>query len=59
MKSRSEPRIINVDRLDNGVVVSFEDGKSALYPASLLLEMFDKAEDMKDKTSTVGIWLPE
>jgi hypothetical protein len=40
------PRIINSDRLDSGIVVSFEDGRSALYSAELLYTNLANARAM-------------
>ena len=36
MDARPEPRIVSSDRMDSGIVVSFDDGKTALYSAALL-----------------------
>jgi hypothetical protein len=47
------PRIIEALRLRDGVVITFEDGKWALYTAALLYAMFPNADeliqDMNDK----------
>lgn len=47
----SEPadsRIVSVDKTDRGVIITFADGKSALYPNSLLRAVYLKAEIVSD-----------
>jgi hypothetical protein len=39
MTSYEKIRVIDVDRFDNGVVVSFSDGQSVLYHAQFLYEV--------------------
>jgi hypothetical protein len=46
MKINLMPRIIGAERLRDGVVITFEDGKSALYSASLLQSFFSQALEM-------------
>jgi hypothetical protein len=40
------PRIIEALRLRDGVVITFEDGKCALYTAALLYALFPKADEL-------------
>jgi hypothetical protein len=40
------PRIIEALRLRDGVVITFEDGKWALYTAALLYAMFPNADEL-------------
>jgi hypothetical protein len=49
MKMSGEQEILSVDKLDNGVVVTFKDGRSGFYSGALLSEMFTRAEDMRLK----------
>jgi hypothetical protein len=42
----STPRIIDSDRLDDGLLVFFSDGKSAFYSADLLYSMIELAEEV-------------
>ena len=42
------PRIVYADRLANGIVIAFENGKCAFYSASLLHETFHDAEPVND-----------
>lgn len=46
MDIKSDPRIVSSDRLDNAIVVSFADGRTALYSAALLDSIFPQAEDV-------------
>lgn len=39
-----EPHVVNVDRMNGDVVVSFEDGVIALYPAALLRSILSQAQ---------------
>jgi hypothetical protein len=44
MRSDGPPfRIVAVDRLDDGVLVEFADGKSGSYPDTLLYSLLDQA----------------
>jgi hypothetical protein len=43
---RPNPRITFSDRLDNGIVVGFDDGKTALFPAALLYASLPQAQMM-------------
>lgn len=40
------PRIIEALKSRDGVVVTFEDGKCALYTAALLYAMFPNADEL-------------
>lgn len=48
MKSHPAPGIVNVDRFDGGVIVTFDDGRCALYAASLLLATLPQAIEVHD-----------
>jgi len=48
MKTHTTPRIISAERLSDGVVVAFDDGKCALFSASLLHATIPQAEDLTD-----------
>jgi len=41
-----QPRIVFSDHLDNGVVIGFDDGKMAFYPAKLLYATLPQAQRM-------------
>jgi hypothetical protein len=43
-----DSRIVSTDRTDRGVIITFADGKSALYPNSLLRAVYLKAEILSD-----------
>jgi hypothetical protein len=40
------PRIIEALRSKDGVVITFEDSKCAVYPAALLYAMFPNADEL-------------
>ena len=46
MEEHFKPRIIFSDRMDNGMVVGFDDGKSAYYSAALLHDTLAQAQMM-------------
>jgi len=46
MTTESSIRIVEAERLDGGVLITFEDGKCARYSASLLHAMFSQAEEV-------------
>jgi hypothetical protein len=46
MRSDSQPRIIYAERLGDGVIVAFEDGKTAIYSSSLLRSFFSQAQEL-------------
>lgn len=47
MKTLLSPRVVEAERLDGGVILTFDDGKCAIYPVSLLFAFFPKAEQYK------------
>ena len=40
------PKIISAERLDGGVVIAFDDGKTAVYSAFLLYAHFAEAREL-------------
>jgi hypothetical protein len=56
MDIRPEPRIVSCDRMDSGIVVSFDDGKTALYSAALLHATLPQARAMP--LGSEEDWLP-
>ena len=48
MESDSSPRVIDAKRFRNGVIVTFEDGRAALYSAALLYSRLPEAEEVVD-----------
>ena len=52
METTIAPRILYAERLRGGVVITFEDGKSALYPAALMYDMLPQAERLDEGEST-------
>ncbi len=56
----TEPKVINVDRMDGHVVVSFEDGVIALYSSTLLRELLPRAQvfpEVEDEPEDQGEFL--
>jgi hypothetical protein len=51
MKTDPQPRIIYAERLGDGVVITFEDGKTAVYSAALLRSIFTQASELHDDES--------
>jgi len=41
-------RVTAVDRSDDGVIVSFDDGRNFLYPASLLQNIISQTQELLD-----------
>ncbi len=50
-KNAAIPRIIEALRMRDGVIVTFEDGTYAKYPASLLYSLLPKAAEMSGNLS--------
>ena len=42
MEEHNTPRIVEALRMKDGVLITFEDGKSAIYSAALLYAVFPK-----------------
>ena len=40
------PRIVSAERLENSVIIGFDNGHSAVYTASLLYKVFARAQDI-------------
>jgi hypothetical protein len=48
METQSTTRILEIHKADDGVLVTFEDGKSALYSPALLYAMYSQAKAMPE-----------
>jgi hypothetical protein len=46
MDIQPAPLMISADRMDQSIIVTFSDGMSALYSASLLYAMLPQAEQL-------------
>jgi hypothetical protein len=46
MTTESTIRIVEADRMDGGVLITFDDGKCALYSASVLYATFSQAKEV-------------
>jgi hypothetical protein len=58
MSGEREPKIIDVDQLHNGAVISFEDGRSGIYSAALLSEVFPRARDLLAEADNEDALMP-
>jgi hypothetical protein len=47
-RTNPEPEIVGSERLDNGIVVTFRDGRTIFYSAALLETITSQAEDHTD-----------
>jgi hypothetical protein len=52
MEEGSEPRVIFSDRIDGGIVVGFDDGKTVFYSAALLLATLPLAQMLPSDSET-------
>jgi hypothetical protein len=48
MKNEPSPRIAFVDRLEDGVVITFDDGRCAIYSSALLHRSLAQAKEVLD-----------
>jgi hypothetical protein len=48
METQGAPHVISADRISRGVVITFDDGKCALYSSDLLRGTFPQAEELKE-----------
>ncbi|GAC1430529.1 MAG: hypothetical protein NVSMB62_27840 [Acidobacteriaceae bacterium] len=49
MKTIADPHISAVERLMGGLLITFADGKSALYSATLLRQLFTQATELPQR----------
>jgi hypothetical protein len=55
MDARLDLRITFSDRMDNGIVVGFDDGKTAYYSAALLHATLPQAQMMPSDSDDSGL----
>jgi hypothetical protein len=48
MENKPKIRVRSAERVGGGLIITFDDGKSALYSASLLRDTFSQAEELKE-----------
>lgn len=41
-------RIVNVDRMKDGVIIKFDDGKCAFYPCAFLYAKLQECEELNE-----------
>jgi hypothetical protein len=49
METLSKARVVAADTLDGSLIITFADGKAALYPADLLFAIFPQANELLDE----------
>jgi hypothetical protein len=47
METAPPPHVIDAERLQDGVIITFEDGKTAVYSDSLLHRFFSQAQELQ------------
>ena len=50
MENPPIPRIVDADRLAGDLVIAFEDGKTAVYPAAILYAILPQANELNDNS---------
>ena len=48
MEARPAPRLVSADRFNNGLLITFDDGKCAFYSSDLLRAVFSQARELKE-----------
>ena len=48
MDPSTSPRIVALERHNDGVVITFDDGSGGFYPESLLYEVLSRAEPLDE-----------
>jgi len=51
METTPIPRVVYAERVGDDVIIEFNDGGSALYPAALLLDMLPQAVKIENSAS--------
>jgi hypothetical protein len=55
VNGRPSPRVTFSDRMDGGIVVGFDDGKTAFFPAALLHAVMPQAQMMPSDSEDSGL----
>ena len=55
MDGRGEPRVIFSHRMDSGIVICFDDGKTANFSAALLHAALPQAQMMPSDSEDSGL----
>ncbi len=48
MKEQASPHILSADRLDGSVLITFNDGRCAIYSSDLLYSALPQAKELND-----------
>ncbi len=54
MTNPSSPRVASADRMDGGLIITFEDGQCGIYSAALLLATLPQAEHVEPEGNGPG-----
>ena len=54
MANPGAPRVTSVDRLNDGLVITFSDDRCAFYPTVFLYHGIDQVRELHDKASPAG-----
>jgi hypothetical protein len=54
MRSNSKLRVIDADQVAGGVIVTFGDGRIAIFPADLLYSLISSAREVFDTEEENG-----
>ena len=46
MEAKPLPKITDAERIDGGVAISFDDGRSAFYSSKVLYGVIDEAQEI-------------
>jgi hypothetical protein len=47
MDMQQNPKVVSAERTPDGVLIEFDNGNAAFYPASLLVEVFPRAVQLE------------
>ena len=60
MDIKSDLQVVNVDRVDGGIYIEFDNGRCALYVAELLYSIIEQAVPLeKPRLNAGGAEVPE
>ena len=48
MENQRKPHVLSADRLDDSIIITFDDGRCAMYSSALLYATLQQAEELYD-----------
>ncbi len=54
MEVPQSPHVTSVESMDDGLVISFDNGKSSFYPAALLYSILAQAQEIDTREDSNG-----